>query len=152
MVKQFNSLDEIQKYYDEESNTYIFKEDGKYINIVAFNFNLNVEANIDAKDIKAQSINAMDINASDISAWNIIAGDINAENIDSYNINVWNLRANNIKSGNIEANNIYANDINYWAVCFAIQNIKCKSITGRRENAKYFVLDGKLEVKNDERI
>ena len=146
MVKNFDSLDEIQKYYDEKTNTYIFKENGQYINIVAFNFNLNIEANIDAKDIKAQSINAMDINANDISAWHIIAGDINAENIDSYNINVWNLRANNIKSGNIEANNIYAHDINYWAVCFAIQNITCKSIKGRRENAKHFVLDGKLEV------
>lgn len=152
MVKQFNSLDEIQKYYDEESNTYIFKENGEYINIVAFNFNLNVEANIDAKDIKAQSINAMDINASDISAWDIITKDINAENIDSYNINVWNLRADNIKSGNIEANNIYAHDISYWAVCFAIHDIECHSIKGRRENAKHFVLDGKLEVKNDERI
>ena len=152
MVKQFNSLDEIQKYYDEESNTYIFKEDGKYINIVAFNFNLNVESNIDAKDIKAQGIDAVDINASDISAWNIIAGDINAENIDSYNINVWNIKANNIKSGNIEANNIYAHDISYWAVCFAIQNIKCHSIKSRRENAKHFVFDGKLEVESDERI
>ena len=146
MVKKFDSLDEIQKYYDEKSNTYIFKENGQYINIVAFNFNLNVEASIDARDIKAQSINAMDINASDISAWNIIAGDINAENIDSYNINVWNIKANNIKSGNIEANNIYAHDISYWAVCFAIQNITCHSIKGRRENAKHFVLDGALEV------
>ncbi|MDD6879915.1 MAG: hypothetical protein PUD59_06850 [bacterium] len=146
MVKKFDSLDEIQKYYDEKTNTYIFKENGKYIDIVAFNFNLNVEANIDAKDIKAQSINAMDINASNISAWDIITKDINAENIDSYNINVWNLRANNIKSGNIEANNIYAHDISYWAVCFAIQNITCHSIKGRRENAKHFVLDGALEV------
>ena len=146
MVKKFDSLDEIQKYYDEKSNTYIFKENGQYINIVAFNFNLNVESNIDAKDIKAQGIDAIDINASDISAWNIIAGDINAENIDSYNINVWNIKANNIKSGNIEANNIYAHDISYWAVCFAIQNITCHSIKGRRENAKHFVLDGALEV------
>ena len=146
MTREFDCIEDIEEYYDEKSNTYNFKENGQYINIVAFNFNLNVEANIDARDIKAQSINARDINASNISAWNIIAGDINAENIDSYNINVWNLRANNIKSDNIEANNIYAHDISYWEVCYAIQNITCHSIKGRRENAKYFVLDGKLEV------
>ena len=126
MTKIFNSLDEIQKYYDKESNAYIFKENGKYINIVAFNFNLNVESNIDAQDIKAQSINAININASDISAWNIIAGDINAENINAQRIN--------------------ANNISYYAVCYAYENIKCKSIKGRKHNSKHFVLDGSIET------
>ena len=28
MTKTFNKLEEIQKYYDEESNSYIFKEYG----------------------------------------------------------------------------------------------------------------------------
>ena len=45
MIKEFNSLDEIQKYYNEDANTYIFKEDGKYIDLVVFNFDLDVEAN-----------------------------------------------------------------------------------------------------------
>ena len=34
MVKEFNSLEEIQQYYDEESNTYVFKENNKFIDIV----------------------------------------------------------------------------------------------------------------------
>ena len=59
--KEFNNLEEIQKYYDEESNTYIFKENDEYIDTVVFNFDLNVKANIDALDIDAHNINAKDI-------------------------------------------------------------------------------------------
>ena len=121
MIKEFHNLDEIQKYYDEESDTYIFKEYGTYINLVVFNFDLNVEANI--------------------YAWNIYAKNINA-----YNIHAKSIKADDIVANNIEAWNIYANDISYWAVCFAIHNIECKSIKGRIENAKHFVLDGSIET------
>ena len=101
MIREFNSLEEIQKYYDKSTNTYVFEENGSYIDLVVFNFNLNIDANIDALDI-------------------IACGDINA------------------------------NDISYCAVCVAYENIKCKSIIGRRKNAKHFVLDGVLEIEEDE--
>lgn len=130
MVKEFNSLEEIEKYYDEKANTYIFKEDDEYIDLVIFNFDLDIKANIDA----------CDINARDINAWNIESCDINAININAYDI-----IADDINAYDIKANNII-----YFAVCFAYENIKCKSIKGRRENAEHFVLDGKLEVKNNE--
>ena len=169
MTKEFNSLDEIQKYYDVKSNTYIFKEDGSYINNVVFNFDLIVRANITAVDINAHNINAYDINvgdiiAGDIDVFKITAGDINAGNINANNIDACdidalnikagdidavNIKVNNIDSGNIEAININAQDISYYAVCFAYNNIKCKSIKGRRDNAKHFVLDGKLEIEDD---
>ena len=121
MIKEFHNLDEIQKYYDEKSNTYIFKEYGTYINLVVFNFDLNIKSNI--------------------YAWNIYARNINA-----YNIHAKSIKAKNIKANNIEAWNIYADDISYWAVCFAIHNIECKSIKGRKYNAKHFVLDGTIET------
>ena len=104
MIKEFNSLEEIQKYYDQETNTYVFKENGECIDI-KFNFDLNVNANIDARDIIAWSINTHDV---------------------------------------------YACNISYYALCYAYNNIKCKSIEGRRKNGKHFVLDGKLEVEEDE--
>ena len=121
MIKEFYSIDEIQKYYNKEINTYVFKEDDRYIDLVIFNFDLDVNSDI----------NALDINADDIIANNINANDIN--------------------SRNIIANEIIANDIfffffNYYALCIAYKNIKCKSIKGERENHKHFVLDGKLEV------
>ena len=122
MIKEFNSLQEIEKYYDVRTNTYVFKEDDEFIDLVIFNFDLYVNSTINAWNINASDINAYDINAGDIRARNIKADDIN-----SVSINAWN--------------------ISYYAVCFAYNNIKCKSIQGRRHNHKHFVLDGKLEVE-----
>ena len=140
MIKEFNSLDEIQKYYDEKSNTYIFKENGSYIDLVVFNFDLDVEANIDAG-----CIDALNINAVNIKAW-----DVYTRNLDAYDIAAWCIYSWNIYACNIEAYSIKARNISYFAVCFAYDNIKCKSIKGRRENAKHFVLDGNLEmIEND---
>ena len=156
MVKEFNSLEEIQKYYDEETNTYIFKEDREYFDTVEFNFNLNVEANIDAYDIETCDINVWNINACNIKANNIYANNINANHIKAHNIyaldiKVKNIIANDISAGDINAWNIDANDISYWAVCFAYNSIKCNSITSKRENHKHFVLDGELVVEEDEK-
>ena len=159
MTKEFNSLDEIQKYYDEDTNTYIFKEDEEYIGLVMFNFDLDVKANIEVCNIIARDISAWNIDAYNINAWDINACNISAFNINAGSIHVMNIEARNINARDIKTNNIYADDINafdikakcitYWAVCFAYNNIKCKSIKGRRINAKHFVLDGKLEVENE---
>ena len=129
MIKEFNSLKEIKKYYDKKTNTYIFMEDGLYIKLVSFNFDLKVKANI---------------KAIDINAWNIKVLDIESRNIESLDI-----EARNIKAFDIEARDIKASNINYYAVCFAYNNIKCKSIKGRKHNARHFVLDGKLEVEEN---
>lgn len=128
MTKEFNSLQEIEKYYDEQTNTYVFTEDGKYIDLVKFNFDLKIDSSINAYNIDAYNIMARNINALDINAGDIDAVDINARNIDVYNIK--------------------ANNISYYAVCYAYKNIKCKSIKGIRINSKHFVLDGKLEVED----
>lgn len=137
MVKEFNSLEEVENYYDQETNTYIFKENGEHIDLVIFNFDLNVDANIEAYNINACDILVRDINANHIKAHNIYANDIKVKNI----------IANDIAAGDINAWNIDACDISYWAVCFAYNSIKCKSITSKRENHKHFVLDGELEVE-----
>ena len=144
MVKQFDNLKEIQKYYDKNTNTYVFVKNKEYIEVVVFDFDLNVEANIDAYDIEALDINAWNINACNINANNIKARNINAIDIDACNINAGNISACNIEAGDISANNI-----SYHAVCFAYDSIKCKSIKGRRKNSKHFVLDGKLEVEEE---
>ena len=155
MIKEFNSIKEIEKYYDEKSNTYIFKENDEYIDTVVFNFDLNVKANIDALDIDAHNIEAYGINAYNINANNINVYNINAINIYVNNINADDIKADDIDASDIYAWNIYAfdikaNDINYYAICVAYKNIKCKSIKGRRKNAKHFTLDGKLEVLENE--
>ena len=145
MIKEFNSIEEIEKYYDEESNTYVFKENDAYIDLVVFNFDLDVEANIWTLDIIARNIKAKDIDVSDIKVC-----DINANNIIAHNINALDIRANNIIALNIDAINIIAKDISYYAVCFAYYNITCNSIKGILKNAKHFVLDGKIEVTEND--
>ena len=154
MIKKFNSLKEIKKYYDESTNTYVFVENEEYIEVVVFDFDLNVEANIDAYDIEALNINAWDIKACNINADNIKVRDIEALNINAWNIDAYNIKAEDIITGdisacNIEAGDISANDISYHAVCFAYDSIKCKSIKGRRRNSKHFVLDGELIIKEE---
>ena len=143
MIREFNSLEEIKKYYDKETNTYVFKENNVYIDLVKFNFNLRISANIDACDIKARNIKAYNIDAWDINVNDINACDINATDISARNIDAKNIDALDI----IACGDINAWDISYDALCFARENIKCKSITGFRKNAQHFVLDGKLEVK-----
>src|SRR3990167_8208184 len=118
-MKKYNS----QKEFEAKIKDGIFRSE-ESIDITSFN--LDVEAKIEvAGNIKAGNINAWDIKAGNINAWDIKAGNINA--------------------GNINAGDINAEVVSYYAVVFAYKNIKVKSIKGRRENSKHFVLDGKLE-------
>ena len=130
MIKEFNSLKDIQKYYDKDKGIYEFIENGSYISVVKFNFDLEVSTNIVACEIIACKIKAHDIYANDIISEEIIANDIHAHAINAIDIK--------------------ANNISYYGVCFAYNSIKCKSIEGRRHNSKHFVLDGELEVEEDE--
>ena len=156
MIKEFNSLEEIQKYYDEKSNTYVFKENGEYIDLIKLKFDLNVESNIDARDIEAHDIKAFDINARFINAHDIIR---------AYNIYAYMINANYVNSCDITSNFIYVNNLNasdiigateiiadtimYHEVCYAYRHIRCKHIEGIFRFSQHFVLDGVLEIEND---
>lgn len=61
------------------------------------------------------------------------------------NITARNIKALNIDAWDIDAWDIDAGDIEFYAVCFAYESFKCKSVKGTRENAKYFCLDNEIE-------
>lgn len=141
MVEIFNSLKEIQKYYDKETNTYIFKENDIFIDTIIFNFTLEVNANIRGGNIRAWDIKAFDIRATNISCLNIMAIDIDARNIDCINLTAkdiiaLNIDALNITARNINVDNIFAKSINArgeidcYDTCVTSEYIKCKSIIG----------------------
>jgi hypothetical protein len=114
--------------------------------------NLRVRGNIVGTaglrwNISAGNISAGDISAGDILAGNILAWNILARNISAGNISAGDISAGDILARNISAWNISARNISYYAVCFAYQNIKCKSIKGRREKSKHFCFDGKVIVE-----
>lgn len=141
MIEIFNNLEEIQKYYDKETNTYIFKENDIFIDTIVFNFTLEVNANIRSGNIRAWDIKAFDIRATNISCSNIMAIDIDARNIDCINLTAkdiiaLNIDALNIIARNINVNNIFAKsidargEIDCYDTCVASEYIKCKSIIG----------------------
>ena len=153
-TKVFKNLEELKKYYNEETNTYIFKEGDNWLN-VDIQFTLKITANIKARDINAcdinaWDINAWDINACDINACDINACDINACDINACDINAWDINACDINACDINARDINAWDIVFFAICMATQNLVCKSITGERNNAKYLCLDSEPVIKQSE--
>lgn len=97
--------------------------------------------NIDARNIYARNIDALNIDAGNINAGNIYAWNIHAGNIHAGNIHAWDIKAWDINAGNIDAVNI-----SFLAVCFAYNDILCKSIKGKHECSKYFSLDGKIII------
>ena len=87
-----------------------------------------------------------------LKAENIDALNIDALNIDARNINALNIDADNIDALNIDAININAINISYFAFCIAYESLKCKSISGTRENSIHKCLDQEIEYIKDEKI
>ena len=138
-------MNNMTKVYETQEQFMADVEDG----VFSYNGNIELRFILAAPDV---NIKTRDIKAGDIEAWNINAGNIDACDIKAGDINACNIVADDIKAQNIEACdinawNIDASDINYSAVCFAYHNIKCRSIKGRRENAKHFALDGEIKVE-----
>ena len=107
VVREFNKLEEMKRYYHKDTNTYVFKEGGSYIDLVVFKFSLNVQANIESCDIDACDIKAHNIIAGEIRAYNIDANDISAGDINAHNINaIGDINSWDIKACNINANNL----------------------------------------------
>ena len=158
-TKVFNSIEEMKNYYDEETNTYNFR--GKNtIEKIILNFDLNIESDIVAYDIRATSITAKNIHARDIMVWeinacdikaiNINAGVIQARDIDGLHIKSMNIYARDIKVYGFTTVNIYARDIIYITRCIAYGDFKCNSIKCELPRPSHYTFYGKLEVtKND---
>ena len=161
MIKVFNNIKEIKKYYNKKTNTYDFRsKKGNYIEKVILAFDLNVKANIEAWDIIAPSITAKNINACDITVWDMNACDIKAHNINAGMIKARDIKAIGIKSMNIYARdiktygiitvNIYARDIIYATRCLAYEDFKCNSIKCIDPAPLHYTIYGKLEVAEND--
>jgi len=101
-----------------------------------------------AKDLKTEDIIGGNINARNIKTNDINAGDIKAKDIDGRNINARNIKARDIRAMDISSRgNITARNINYYAVMFAYNNIKAKTIQRLIKNGKHFALDGKITLE-----
>lgn len=82
-MKTFNNLKEMKPYYNSETNTYEFLENGESID-VEFTFNVDIKSHIKAGDIYAWDITAQYVTARDIDARNMTAWEFNARDISYY--------------------------------------------------------------------
>lgn len=73
----------------------------------------------------------------DIDCWNINCGDIKCMDINCWDINCWDINCGDIN----------CRDIDYYAIAIAYNSFTCKSVKGRRENAKHICLDSKIKYK-----
>jgi hypothetical protein len=134
-----------------EYNTIVLMED------LEITFDCEIPCNLKAHNIVAHNIDALNIDAYNIDARNIDAHNLYALNIGAHNIDVRNLNAHNIDvhnlyALNIDARKIYADNIKYYAFCIAYESLKCKSISGKRNNSLHKCLDREIEIIEDEKI
>jgi len=83
---------------------------------------------------------------------NLYAHNIVAHNIDARNLNARNIVAYNTVAHDLYARTIYADNIKYYAFCIAYESLKCKSISGTRNNSLHKCLDREIEIIEDEKI
>ena len=99
---------------------------------------INIDLNIKCKNI---------VSEYDLVLGNLEANSLTVKNITANNIKATTIQAENINARSIEVlNNIKANNIKYYAICFAYNDINCKSIQGTRNNSKHFSLDGGIKI------
>ena len=163
-MRIYNNQEEVEK----DLVNWVLKVDDD----ITFNFDLEMNIDILAKNIygckincnniKAENIQSGDIYVINIHVINMIIADIEADNIKaksinavsiitknihSYNIHCYEIKADNVYAYDIIANRIDAYNINYYAVCIAYETFKYKNIKGRRqENSKHICLDWEIEI------
>jgi len=125
---------------NEELKSYIVGGVAKFYESIKCDFDICIDADIEAWDIESHNI----------EAWNIDVYEIKAHNIEAWNVKAHNVKAHNVKVGDVQAFNIEAHNISYHAFCIAYQSLKCLSIEGRRKNSIHKCLDSEIEIKNTE--
>ena len=83
--------------------------------------NININASIMCRDLDCMDLNCWDLNCMDL---------------DCRNLNCWDL----------DCMDLNCRDLSYYAVAFAYESFKCKSIVGRRNNSKHFCLDSEVKI------
>ena len=75
-----NKMEDMQKYYDANINTYVFDDHVRFNCDIAVNAHIRA-LDINARDISARDIKAQDTHARDIDAWIIETRNIKARYI-----------------------------------------------------------------------
>jgi hypothetical protein len=107
---------------------------------------LTVDGSIIGKDGKRFSL----VVNGDLKCWDLDCFNLKCWDLDCHNLNCHNLDCRELVCYNLDCWDLVCFNLSFYAVCFAYNNIFCKSISGRRENGRYFVLDGNIVIDGKE--
>jgi hypothetical protein len=96
--------------------------------------NISINAIIICRNLNCRNLNCWDFNCRNLNCWNLNCMDLNCKDLDCRDLNCENLNCRNLS---------------YYAVAFAYESFKCKSVKGRRNNSKHFCLDSEVKIKGD---
>jgi len=91
----------------------------------------------------------ININAS-IICWNLDCMNLNCGNLNCGDLNCGNLNCWNLDCRDLNCMDLHCRNLSYYAVAFAYESFKCKSIEGRRNNSKHFCLDSEVKITGEE--
>jgi len=83
-------------------------------------------------DFNGRDFNGKNFNGRNFNGWDFNGGDFNGRDFNGENFNGWNFNGENIS---------------YYGWFIVYEDIRCKSIIGRRENCFHKCLDGRLILK-----
>ncbi len=110
---------------NEELKSYIVDGAVKFDEDIICDFNINIDADLKARNIEAGNIKCYNLNADTVGALSVYANDMSCWNIDAISIN--------------------ARNISYYAFCIAYKSFVCNSVKGRRNNSIHKCLDGEIQ-------
>lgn len=132
-----NSEKEMEKYFDENANAYIFEDD------LVLNFRYNSKTAIVCHNLYAEHLDAGNIDARNIYTSHITASEIEAWNFYSSFALVDSIKVLH----NIVGEYISSEKIRYGSLCYSDRVLKCDDVQGRYDNSIALVLKEDLVAK-----
>jgi len=108
--------------------------------------NININASIICWNLDCMNLNCGNLDCRDLNCGNLNCGDLNCGNLNCWNLDCRDLNCRNLDCRDLNCMDLDCRNLSYYAVAFAYESFKCKSIEGRRNNSKHFCLDSEVKI------
>ena len=107
--------------------------------------NININASIMCRDLDCGYLYCQNLDCWDLDCMDLNCGDLNC-----MDLNCMDLDCKDLNCMDLNCRDLHCGDLSYYAVAFAYESFKCKSIEGRRNNSKHFCLDSEVIITGEE--
>ena len=121
-------------------NLFLMNNDGKF----DFNGGDFNGRDFNGRDFNGKNFNGRDFNGRDFNSWNSNGWNFDGWDFNGRDFNGWDFNGKNFNGRNFNGENI-----SYYGWFIVYEDIRCKSIIGRRENCFHKCLDGRLIIKSE---